>query len=235
MKQAQDRMAPNHWLPRTRIHRRDRYLTKLCMNRNVVHLACAAWPFTAELIVNGDLLHAKLHDVAENLTGVDICSEGLEILRSRFGELYEADLLCIDQFSRFVDQLPWAPDVFVAGELIEHLDQPGRLLENCHAVMPQTSKLVITVPNAFSAKSFLRVAVGVEKVSADHVAYYSLTNLRELVSRAGFELLETVWYRSEGDAHLAERVVDFAIKPCLWACPQLADGLIVVCQPKVSC
>jgi len=235
MKQTEERMAPNHWLPRTRVRRRDRYLTRLCMNRNVVHLACAAWPFTTELLANGELLHAKLDDVCEKLAGVDICSDGLAILRQRFGNLHEADLLCVEQFQSFVDQLSWTPDIFVAGELIEHLDQPGQLLENCQRVMPRTAKLAITVPNAFSAKSFLRVAVGIEKVTADHVAYYSMTNLRELVSRAGFELLDTVWYRAEGNVHVAERAVDLAMKPCLWACPQLADGLIVVCRPKVTC
>ena len=205
------------------------------MNKNVVHLACAAWPFTTELLENGELLHTKLSDVSNQLAGIDICAEGLDILSKHFGNLHEADLLCVDQFHASVDKLTWTPDLFVAGELIEHLDQPGRLLENCHAVMPKSARIAITVPNAFSAKSFLRVAVGVEKVSADHVAYYSLTNLRELVTRAGFELLETIWYRAEGKAHLAERVVDVAMKPCLWACPQLADGLIAVCQPRNAC
>ena len=202
------------------------------MNRNVVHLACAAWPFTTELLASGALLHSALDDVSENLAGVDICKEGLDVLRQDFGNLYEADLMCVDQFQKVVNELRWKPDVFVAGELIEHLDNPGLLLENCHAVMPKTAKLVITVPNAFSAKAFLRVAVGVEKVSADHVAYYSLTNLRELVNRTGFQLLDSTWYRSEGNVRLGDRVVNLAMKPCLWACPQLADGVIVVCQPR---
>ncbi|MCA9211743.1 MAG: hypothetical protein KDB27_01665, partial [Planctomycetales bacterium] len=165
MKQS-TKMAPNHWLPRSRVQRRDKYLLKLCMNRNVVHLACAAWPFTNELLANGELLHLKLHDVCKNLVGIDVCRKGLDLLGDRFDELHEADLLCNEQFLQVIDKLDWVPDVFVAGELIEHLDQPGRLLENCRSVMPPTAKLAITVPNAFSAKSFLRVAVGVEKVSA---------------------------------------------------------------------
>ncbi len=118
----------------------------------------------------------------------------------------------------------------IAGELIEHLDQPGLFLQHTADLMNAGTELIITVPNAFSAKSFLRVLLGREKVSADHVAYYSLINLQELASRCQLEVTQVRWYRSSFVTHPAERLVDGLLWPLLTLRPQMSDGIIVVCR-----
>ncbi|MBO0181221.1 hypothetical protein J0682_30075, partial [Vibrio parahaemolyticus] len=76
-------------------------------------------------------------------------------------------------------------DVIVAGEIIEHLNNPGLFLSGVRRFMHRDSKLVITTINAYCAMRFfvyaLRGRRGInEFVHPDHVAYYSYSTLRVL-------------------------------------------------------
>ena len=115
--------------------------------------------------------------------------------------------------------------------MIEHVDAPGVLLRNCRGQMSSNSCLVITVPNAFSIRSLLHTLRGYEKVATDHVAYYSMTNLRELAARAQFEVESMKWYRYSQPRRGLDRMLDLAVNPLLWCWPQLAEGMIALCRP----
>jgi len=225
------RMAPNHRLPWSMPVNRDDFLVQQCIDRRVLHLACASAPFTQALHQSNQLLHGKMSAVSSRIAGVDRNVQSLSYLRSHgFQHLFDADLLCADDIACLAERLPWRPDLLVAGELIEHLDQPGPALQIVSRLMSVGTDLILTVPNAFSAKSFLRVLLGHEKVSADHVAYYSLTNLNELASRNRLAVSEVHWYRSSFATHPAERILDGLLWPLLAMRPQVSDGIIVVCR-----
>jgi hypothetical protein len=96
------------------------------------------------------------------------------------------------------------------------------------------TELILTVPNAFSAKAFLRVVLGHEKVSADHVAYYSLINLQELASRSQLTVSQVRWYRTSFVTHPAERMADALLWPLLAVRPQVSDGIVVVCRKRTG-
>jgi hypothetical protein len=58
-------------------------------------------------------------------------------------------------------------------------------------VLADGGQLVITVPNAFSFKKFVGVlGFRQERNHPDHVCYYSLMNLHQLLGRHGFEIIE---------------------------------------------
>ncbi len=230
-----EKMAPNHRLPKGKARNRDQYLVERCEGLNVLHLACVAWPFTARLIENGDLLHGRLAESASRIAGIDIREEGLSMLRAEgFDNLHHANLLDVDDFRRAVAAIGFVPDVIVAGEVVEHLDRPGLFLDNCREIIHPDAELLVTVPNAFSLRGLVRVFAGYEKVSADHVAYYSPSNILELVSRSDFELEETIWYHSDNRLHTLERIADAVMRPLMHFRPQLADGLIARCRPSAN-
>lgn len=45
-------------------------------------------------------------------------------------------------------------DIVVAGEIFEHLSNPGKAIDCIHSAIRASTKLVITVPNAYSVKGF---------------------------------------------------------------------------------
>jgi 2-polyprenyl-3-methyl-5-hydroxy-6-metoxy-1,4-benzoquinol methylase len=89
-------------------------------------------------------------------------------------------------------------DLVLAADVMEHLNNPGLMLASARNVLAENGELVITVPNAFSFKKFVGVlALRQERNHPDHVCYYSLMNLHELLRRFGFEIVETRAFMTE--------------------------------------
>lgn len=224
-------LAPRCPLPRPGQVDRDTYLLEMCRGKRVLHLACAAWPATEMWCSDGSLLHLGLEKVASQLAGFDWSEQGLEILsqHSTTG-LHRLNLLETDQVEAGWEKIGFEPEIVLAGELLEHLDRAGLVLENCRRMMGSSCKMVVTVPNAFSVRSMLHVLRGYEKVAPDHVSYYSYSTVRELVARNGFQLDRAAWYRYSPTRKPIDRFVDAAIAPILWMWPQLAEGIIAECS-----
>lgn len=224
-------LAPRHPLPSGRQVDRDAHLLELCRGKKVLHLACAAWPATKTWCEDGSLLHLRMGKVARRLAGFDWSQEGLDVLKEHgVPDLHRLNLLDEKDVEAGWSKLDFEPDIIVAGELLEHLDRAGMVLESCRRMMSDNCRLIVTVPNAFSIRSFLHVLRGYEKVARDHVSYYSYSNVRELVERNGFALDKVTWYRYSFSRRLADRVLDVALSPVTWMWPQVSEGLIADCS-----
>ena len=224
-------LAPRHPLPRNGQVDRDTYLLDVCRGKRILHLACAAWPATQMWCEDESLLHLKMTKVADRIAGFDWSQQGLKILHKHgVNGLHRLNLLEPDEVEKGWNNLGFEPEIVVAGELLEHLDRAGMVLENCQRMMAPGCQMVITVPNAFSVRSLLHVLRGYEKVAPDHVSYYSYSNVRELAERNGFTLDRVNWYRYSPTRKAIDRVVDMGLAPVLWMWPQLSEGLIAECS-----
>jgi hypothetical protein len=96
----------------------------------------------------------------------------------------------------------------VAGEVLEHLANPGWLLTRLKRQFPGVP-LLLTVPNAYSEAGRQHMARGVENVNRDHVAWYSYRTLRTLLERYDYRIAQFAWYTGP---------------------PFVAEGLIVVTE-----
>src|SRR5262245_29333406 len=137
------RRMPGSVAPLPLVQRVD-YLIDRCRGRRVLHLGCTNWPYTDAALADGSLLHLQLQKVAAELHGVDADPEGLARLAARgHNHLHQGDL-------ERLDTLPLAAsfDVIVAGEIIEHLANPGRFLAGVQALMLADTSLIITTVNA---------------------------------------------------------------------------------------
>jgi hypothetical protein len=92
-------------------------------------------------------------------------------------------------------------EVIVAGELLEHLANPGRFLQALGVCYPNRD-LWLTVPHA---GSYQAVDDTHEMVNPDHVAWYSYTTLTTLLTRYGYPMTLARW--SNGQAHVAEGLI----------------------------
>jgi len=223
--------APRHTLPVSPIVDRNAFILERSEGKCVLHLGCADWPFTAELVDTGQLLHQQLEQVSTALAGIDISEEGIALLRRRaINNLFTADA---SRIGEIIGILGWTPEVIIAGEILEHVDAPGPFLRECARHMPSSSTLVITVPNAFSIKGVLYAMLGFEKVNSDHVAYYSYATLIRLVSRCGLEVVDARCYKHPS-AHVLDRAIDVILSPLCLVRPYLCGGLIFSCRKLCS-
>lgn len=101
-------------------------------------------------------------------------------------------------------------EVIVCGEVLEHLSNPGWLLDRLRATYPAGVTLVVTAPNAFSEGGRKHLEQeGVENVNLDHVAWYSWRTLLTLLERAGWRVTDFRWYK--GRPYFAEGLIFVAV------------------------
>lgn len=208
------------------------FIKKVCEGKKVLHLGCTNYPYTENSIKDGSLLHFELVKICREVYGIDLDEQGLNKLRQHGIEnLYRADLERLEESS-----LNETFEVIVAGEVIEHLSNPGLFLQGIKRFMDEKTKLVITTINAYSGLRFaiyaLRGKGGInEPVHPDHVAYYSYRTLSLAIKRAGLNMEEFYFY-DIGPEHRVYNpwhynfVNDVAVK----ISRQLADGIIAVCS-----
>jgi SAM-dependent methyltransferase len=220
------------------------YLVAACRGRRVLHLGCANHPYTAAALAEGALLHTRLAEAAAELWGLDADEDGLALLRRQgFARLVRGDLEHLERLAPDAFAVRGAEDfdVIVAGEVIEHLPNPGLFLRGVQALMGPATTLVLTTVNAYcgfrAAVYALRSRGGlVEPVHPDHVAYYSLATLRRLAETCGLEARRALFYDvgREHRPHLrpAPRLINDMLVRLF---PQLADGVILECgRPAVG-
>ena len=207
------------------------FIKKMCEGKKVLHLGCTNYPFTENSIKHDMLLHYELKKVAKTLYGFDFDRAGLEILKQAGEEnLHFADLEKLEEV-----ELDETFDVIIAGEMIEHLSNPGLFLRGIKRFMGEKTNLVITTINAYSGMRFfiygLRGRGGTrEPVHPDHVAYYSYKTLSMVIDRENLEIKDFLFYDlgAEHRPHsywLYNLVNDISVK----ISPALCDGVIAVC------
>jgi SAM-dependent methyltransferase len=112
------------------------------------------------------------------VVGVDIDREALEQAGERLGiETRWADL---DEPLAFEDG---TFDVVVIGELLEHIREPQRLIDEARRVLRVGGALVGSTPNGFRLKNRLRFLAGRHpEVDPTHLHLFSPSDVRELLA-----------------------------------------------------
>jgi SAM-dependent methyltransferase len=214
-----------------RLTQRTDYLRETCKGKSVLHLGCTDWPYTSQRLRYGDLLHLDLQQYARSLWGIDGDQEGLDLLAGRgVCNLFSGDL-------EHLEDVPITQtfDVVIAGEVIEHLSNPGLFLRGVRRFMEPNTVLVITTVNAYCGFRMLRYfARGrggtAEPVHPDHVAYYSYATLTRLLTREQLAVRRFLFY-DLGREHRPHHpwYLNWFNDVCVRVAKQVADGLIVEC------
>jgi hypothetical protein len=207
------------------------FIKKACAGKKVLHLGCTNYPYTKESLENNILLHNEIEAVAGELYGFDFDQKGIDVLLEAGGKnLFRADLEKLEEV-----RLDETFDVIIAGEIIEHLSNPGLFLKGIRRFMNVQTNLVITTISAYSAMRFmiygLRGRGGtIEPVHPDHVAYYSYRTLSVAIERENLRVREFLFYDLGREHrkfnHWFYNVFNDASVKLF---PQLSDGVIAVC------
>ena len=235
--------AMMHRLPRARVVDRTEYLVAQARDLRVIHVGFVDAGFREMQDQSGAWLHGHLAKSAKSLVGIDIDEPGVEMARREGYEVYVLD--CRDQAA--VAELALEPaDLVIAGEVLEHVDDPAGFLRGLHALVKPQGSLVVTVPNATGLLNTAAALTGREVQHPDHIATYTWRTLAQLLARHGWKPTEVRTFvrpvktrRSDG---FGVRVLGFGARVVQWierllgrlGAPFLAEGLIVVNRPDVD-
>ncbi len=174
-------------IPRFRVVDRSEYLVQQSLGKRVLHLGCTGAPLTQERIENHTHLHLAILSTAKEVYGIDIDEPGLALLENAgVKNLFYGDVYRLNELN-----LPVTFDLILAGELIEHLDNPGIFLECLREFMAPTTEVILTTPNAYSIRQFIWALFRRDQQDPTHISIYSYTTLYQLVNRHHLRVKDT--------------------------------------------
>ncbi len=159
----------------------------LCRGRRVLHLGCCDHPpLVRDKIKNKTWLHGQLTEASSECLGLDVERDAVEFVKreTRFQNVLVSDLA--EAAPEPVLSAPtW--DLLVAGEIVEHLDNPVDFLSRVNRnLRNHCREILITVPNAFSLQNFLNATHRVERINSDHRYWFTPYTLAKVLTRSGF-------------------------------------------------
>lgn len=163
--------------------------------KSVMDLGCvdsrpARHDAVARIEYKANLLHKRIAEVNSDVLGVDIDPDGVDVLNQQGFKVIVANVETMDLARRF--------DTIVAGEIIEHLENPGLFLRNMRRHIADDGVLILSTPNPFYAGSAWKIwRYGEPAVHEDHVGWQDPTTMRTLLARTGFAVEECFWVQPE--------------------------------------
>jgi SAM-dependent methyltransferase len=159
--------------------------------RQVMDLGCvdsrpARHDAKARIEYKANLLHKRIAGINPAVLGVDIDPEGVAVLNGQGYSVIVADVETMDLGRRF--------DTIIAGEIIEHLENPGLFLRNMRKHLKVDGVIIISTPNPFYAGSSWKIwRYGRPAVHEDHMGWQDPATLGQLLRRTGFETFAGYW------------------------------------------
>ncbi len=211
---------------------RDSEIIELCRGKSVLHLGCVGFtdcPVSEKIKMAKESLHAAITEVAEKCVGVDLDGGTVRQLTDHevFDNLVEGDV----EKLQALDLSPQKFDLVVAGDIIEHLSNPGLMLDGIRERLLPEGELLVTTPNSFGIASWIRVLTGRFTEGAQHVLCFNPITLSQLLERHGLEVTSaSTCYQSRAEQNYGKLFK--ILRAILRKFPKLGGTLLYVCRIK---
>ena len=129
--------------------------------------------------------HWFIVKMGREVVGIDIREGPLRQLKRLGFKVKKMDAQRINFRERF--------DVVFAGELIEHLPNPGMFLVSAARVLRKEGQIILSTPNPFSLSRLVRVVQSLTNepaVNPDHTMYFSPQNIKTLAEKCKLQVVK---------------------------------------------
>ncbi|MDP2925962.1 MAG: class I SAM-dependent methyltransferase [Nanoarchaeota archaeon] len=161
---------------------RSREIYEYIVDKDVLDIGC----FTDFTIIDNPeniWIYGFLKKYAKSVTGIDIDKEGIKELKKRG---YDVHFMSAEDFKFNKKRF----DVIFAGDVIEHLSNPGLFLDRAKEHLKKEGYLIISTPNIFCLNykigGIIRLLNNDLSVNSEHTIFFSPTVIKTLLNRHGF-------------------------------------------------
>lgn len=129
--------------------------------------------------------HWFIYNLASNVVGIDIDVKSLNSMKQMGFNVETMDAEKISFQKQF--------DTIFAGELIEHLVNPGQFLVSASGVIKKNGYIVLSTPNTYSLSRIFRVFqkfTNDPPVNPDHTTYYTPATISTLIHKCGLKIFQ---------------------------------------------
>lgn len=162
---------------------RFKQLVRFYRDKKILDIGCAVG------FHRDDWMFRNIKSVAKSIRGIDLDADSVRQIREMGFDIEVGNAQSFDLNDTF--------DLVHAGELIEHLDNPGGFLDSVKKHLGDDGCLLITTPNALRISNFLYAATGGLRVNAEHTCWFCEYTIKTLLERKGFEVVEYGYLRHE--------------------------------------
>lgn len=204
--------------------------------KNVVHYGCV--DDNEELIAlkhsKGFYLHQIVTDKSNSTLGVDINKKGIKFLAKELNikNVVYGNVEDPGTFEAPKKKLMKA-DIVLIPDLIEHLHNPGGMVEGIKKNYSKDIKLAITTPNPFAWYNFIATLLNLEIYSPYHTMHFSMKNIEILLDQCGFKVDKiTPTYIPKQRNFLVRWLDGLVGKIAVIISPGFADSFMYECSVK---
>jgi 2-polyprenyl-3-methyl-5-hydroxy-6-metoxy-1,4-benzoquinol methylase len=178
------------------------YLRRLARGRKVLDLGVV--DHNSDSDRREHWLHGQLAEVSSEILGLDVVADEVELLASRGFTVASMDVTR-------GEMPPGEWELIVAGELVEHLGNPGGLFEAADRMLSAHGTFVLTTPNPYALWRVFQNINDRTHENLDHALLLSPWGIIELAERNGLVLSR---YRGIGPHPVGwkARVADLAVR-----------------------
>jgi 2-polyprenyl-3-methyl-5-hydroxy-6-metoxy-1,4-benzoquinol methylase len=176
---------------------RDKTILRLAENQKVLHLGCVGFADmqTSDRVrLAKESLHYSLSNIAYT-TGVDYSRDAIDFFRSNgvFDNVIYGNAEKLEEVN-----IGTKFDIVIAGDIIEHLSNPGLMLDGIKRFAQSDTSIIITTPHAFGLISFFRYCLGRFVEGKEHVMSFNVQNISNLLVRHGYKVvsIDTCYQRN---------------------------------------
>ena len=169
--------------------------------------------------------HKLLKHRARDAYGLDLVFDTNKFSQEKYFEASAEDFLISTTF-----------DSIFAGDLIEHLSNPGLFLGNSKKHLKPDGRLIITTPNCFSLFNLTEKITKYEPtVNKDHTCYFNHKTISQLLGKNGLSV-ESAGYLYSLDVEFKEswkkKVLNILYKFISIFTPKYLETIVVVAKVK---
>jgi len=172
--------------------------------------------------------HRLLIDRAHEVYGLDIVYDEFKIPED---ERHKYQKAAAENF-KFDKKF----DIVFAGDLIEHLVNPGLFLDNVKTHLKPDGKLIITTPNTFNLFVMAGKLTRPEPpINSDHTFYFNRRTIAVLLEKCGLEVEEFGFMYTLDYTHkesIKKKFLNVLYRFLSWFTPKYYESMIVVAKVK---